>query len=105
MWAEGARLSVDEAIGLALGAAETRTSRPAGLSEREAEAAARRQGSLDKQIASHLQLSVRTIENHVRHAPPKPGLEIRTQLATWAREHIQVANPRTRTDAAMAAAS
>jgi non-specific serine/threonine protein kinase len=87
LWTEGSGLSVDEAIALAFGAGEARTSRPAGLSEREAEVARLvAKGFSNKQIASELQLSVRTIEDHVRHALAKTGLENRTQLATWVSE-------------------
>jgi len=87
VWAEGTGLSVDEVIALAFGAAEARTRPPAGLSEREAEVARLvARGLSNKRIASHLQLSVRTIEDHVRHALAKTGLENRTQLATWVSE-------------------
>ncbi|MDQ3647046.1 MAG: LuxR C-terminal-related transcriptional regulator [Actinomycetota bacterium] len=87
VWAEGTGLSVDEAIALAFGTAEARTPRRAGLSEREAEVARLvAKGLANKQIASRLQLSVRTIEDHVRHALFKTGLENRTQLATWVSE-------------------
>jgi non-specific serine/threonine protein kinase len=87
VWAEGTGLSVDEAIALAFGAAEARVFRRAGLSDREAEVARLvAKGLSNKQIASCLQLSVRTIEDHVRHALAKTGLENRTQLATWVSE-------------------
>ncbi|HEV2785602.1 MAG TPA: LuxR C-terminal-related transcriptional regulator [Solirubrobacteraceae bacterium] len=89
VWAEGTGLLLDEAIGLAFGTATARPSRPAGLSEREAEVARLvAKGLSNKQIASRLQLSVRTIEDHVRHALAKTGLENRTQLATWVSERI-----------------
>jgi DNA-binding CsgD family transcriptional regulator len=32
---------------------------------------------------------VRTLESHVRHVLAKAGLSNRTQLATWARKHVQ----------------
>ncbi|MGI8930822.1 MAG: ATP-binding protein [Sphingomicrobium sp.] len=90
IWAEGARLRTDEAIGLAFGTAAPRPSAPAGLSERELEVARLvADGLPNKAIASRLQLSVRTVESHVRHTLAKVGLENRTQLATWARERIQ----------------
>jgi non-specific serine/threonine protein kinase len=89
-WREGARLSLDEAIALAFGATEPRRAAPAGLSEREAEIARLvADGLSNKAIATSLQLSVRTVESHVRHVLAKTGLENRTQLATWARERIQ----------------
>jgi hypothetical protein len=43
----------------------------------------------NKAVAADLQLSVRTVESHVRNALAKVGLENRTQLAAWARERIQ----------------
>lgn len=62
---------------------------PAGLSRREAEVARLvASGLSNKAIASSLQLSVRTVEDHVRHALAKTGLDNRTQLATWAGERI-----------------
>ena len=39
--------------------------------------------------AARLHLSVRTVESHVRHVLAKVGLSNRTQLAAWARDHIQ----------------
>ncbi|MFL5874754.1 MAG: response regulator transcription factor [Solirubrobacteraceae bacterium] len=45
-------------------------------------------GLANKVIAAELHLSVRTVESHVRHSLAK-ALSNRTQLATWAREHIQ----------------
>jgi DNA-binding CsgD family transcriptional regulator len=47
------------------------------------------EGLANKAIAAHLHLSVRTVESHVRHVLTKAGLNNRTQLATWAREHLQ----------------
>ncbi len=91
VWADGARRGVDETIALAFGAAPAPASAaPAGLSEREAEVARLvADGLANKAIASQLQLSVRTVESHVRNALAKAGAENRTQLATWARERIQ----------------
>ena len=47
------------------------------------------EGLSNKGIAARLQLSVRTVESHVRHVLAKVGLDNRTQLATWASERIQ----------------
>jgi DNA-binding NarL/FixJ family response regulator len=47
------------------------------------------EGLSNKAVAARLHLSVRTVESHVRHVLAKVGLDNRTQLATWAREHIQ----------------
>jgi len=92
IWAEAARLGRDEAIALAFGTAKPRSrpSGPSGLSARELEVAGLvAEGLSNKGIASRLQLSVRTVESHVRHALSKLALENRTQLATWARDRIQ----------------
>jgi predicted ATPase/DNA-binding CsgD family transcriptional regulator len=89
-WAEGGRLGVDDAIGLAFGTAEPRPAAPAGLSAREMEVAGLVAAGLsNKAIAARLHLSVRTVESHVRHALAKAGLGNRTQLATWARERVR----------------
>jgi non-specific serine/threonine protein kinase len=59
------------------------------LSARELEVAHLVAGGLtNKAIAARLHLSVRTVEVHVRHTLAKLGLVNRTQLATWAREHM-----------------
>jgi non-specific serine/threonine protein kinase len=88
--AEGARLSLGDAVALAFGAARTRAAAPAGVSAREAEVAGLvAEGLSNKAIAARLHLSVRTVESHVRHMLAKLGLDNRTQLATWARERIR----------------
>jgi predicted ATPase/DNA-binding CsgD family transcriptional regulator len=89
-WAEGARLGVDDAVALAFGTGTPRPTSPAGLSARELQIAGLvADGLTNKAIASRLQLSVRTVESHVRHALAKVGLHNRTQLATWARERTR----------------
>ena len=90
IWTEGARLGVDDAIALAFGTSRPRPSAPAGLSARELEVVRLvAEGLANKAIAAQLHLSVRTVESHVRHVLTKAGLSNRTQLATWAREHLQ----------------
>jgi DNA-binding NarL/FixJ family response regulator len=90
LWAQGTRLGVDDAAALAFGTATPRPAAPAGLSARELEVAGLvAEGLANKTIAARLQLSVRTVESHVRHALAKVGLDNRTQLATWAQERIQ----------------
>lgn len=85
--AEGARLDVDQATALAFGSTKRRPASVNGLSAREFEVARLvADGLANKAIAARLDLSVRTVEVHVRHALGKLGLENRTQLATWARE-------------------
>lgn len=90
IWAEGSRLGVDDAVAQAFGEARrAATAAPAGLSERELDVVRLvAQGRSNKAIAAELQLSVRTVESHVRHVLAKAGLENRTQLATWAHAHV-----------------
>jgi DNA-binding CsgD family transcriptional regulator len=90
IWTEGARLGVDDAIAQAFGTSRPRPSAPAGLSARELEVVRLvAEGLANKAIAAQLHLSVRTVESHVRHVLTKAGLNNRTQLATWTREHLQ----------------
>jgi non-specific serine/threonine protein kinase len=84
LWAEGRRLSVDQACALAFGQRKAALAGPGGLSERELEVARLvAEGLANKVIAARLYVSVRTVEVHVRHVLAKLGLENRTQLATW----------------------
>ena len=90
LWAEGWRLGVDDAIGIAFGTDAPRPGSPSGLSPREVEIAGLvASGLTNKAIAARLHLSVRTVESHVRHSLQKLALENRTQLATWASERVQ----------------
>jgi DNA-binding CsgD family transcriptional regulator len=90
VWSAGSRLSVDQAVALAFGDSTPRSASSSGLSRRELEVAELvAVGLANKAIAQQLQLSVRTVESHVRHALTRLGLDNRTQLATSARERIQ----------------
>jgi DNA-binding CsgD family transcriptional regulator len=89
IWTEGTHLGMDEAIAVAFGTTRPRAAAPAGLSHRELEVVRLvADGLANKAIAAELHLSVRTVESHVRHVLAKAGLNNRTQLAGWAREHI-----------------
>jgi non-specific serine/threonine protein kinase len=89
VWAEGSRLGVNDAIGLAFGTSRPRPAAPAGLSARELEVVRLiTDGLANKAIAAQLHVSVRTVESHVRHALAKAGRSNRTQLAGWARDHL-----------------
>jgi DNA-binding CsgD family transcriptional regulator len=84
IWKEGLRLTLDDAIAVAFGAPRRRTAPSDGLSVRERDVAALvAEGWSNKEIATRLHLSVRTVESHVRHVLTKVGLANRTQLATW----------------------
>jgi predicted ATPase/DNA-binding CsgD family transcriptional regulator len=90
VWAEGTRLDLDDAIALASGTQRARTPAPAGLSARELDVVCLvADGLTNKAIGAQLHLSVRTVESHVRHVLAKARLQNRTQLATWARRHVQ----------------
>jgi DNA-binding NarL/FixJ family response regulator len=93
-FAQGRAMSAEEAIEYALSEetpspesppAGDRTDVPLTPREREmAELVAR--GLTNRQIASDLYLSERTIENHVSKILRKLGLASRAQVATWATE-------------------
>jgi predicted ATPase/class 3 adenylate cyclase/DNA-binding NarL/FixJ family response regulator len=89
IWAEGLRLSGDDAIALACGRKTPRARSHEGLSPREEEVIRLvASGLTNKEVASQLHLSVRTVESHVRNSLTKLGLANRTQLATWARARL-----------------
>jgi DNA-binding CsgD family transcriptional regulator len=86
--AEGRRLSLEEAVRLTL-SDEPDDPRPPGpwrtLTRREAEVAALvARGLTNRDIATQLFVSVRTVEVHVDHILTKLGFHTRTQLAAWA---------------------
>ena len=90
MIAEGRRLSPEAAVNLAL-ANEPEGARPPGpwqtLTRRETEVAGLvARGLTNRDIATQLFLSVRTVEVHVDHILTKLGFRTRTQLAAWAYE-------------------
>ena len=49
------------------------------------------EGLSDRQIASRLGISPRTVDNHLRHVFEKVGVSSRTALATWALRSALVA--------------
>ena len=82
--AEGVRLTTEDAIAIAFGEQLRRAAPAGGLSTRELEVCDLvADGLSNKEIGARLQLSVRTVESHVRHALAKLGLANRTQLASW----------------------
>jgi non-specific serine/threonine protein kinase len=89
---DGRRLTLDEAIALGLGPGDQpgdrwRAGAAPGLTRREQEVAALVAGGLtNREIASQLYLSVRTVETHVDRALSKLGFRNRTQLTAWAHE-------------------
>lgn len=90
IWSQGTRIPVDDAIALAFGAPRPRAPAPADVSARELEVVRLlADGLTNKAIAAQLHLSVRTVESHVRNVLARTRLSNRTQLARWAREHVQ----------------
>jgi DNA-binding NarL/FixJ family response regulator len=89
-WLEGLALSADAAIDEAL-TPESRPPEPSpasGLTRRETEVlrllAA---GQSNKEIATHLQLSVATVERHVANVYAKLGVHTRAAAAVFAAQH------------------
>jgi predicted ATPase/DNA-binding CsgD family transcriptional regulator len=90
LWKDGLRLGIDDAIALAFGEPRRRPASPDGLSEREREVAGLvAKGLSNKEIATSLHVSVRTVESHIRHVLTKIGVANRTQLANWMRQRNQ----------------
>jgi DNA-binding CsgD family transcriptional regulator/tetratricopeptide (TPR) repeat protein len=82
-WEEGSRLLFTQAAELALGRSPGgATAPPGGLSRREFEVAGLvASGLTNAQVSHRLQISHRTVENHVTHAMAKLGARNRTELA------------------------
>jgi predicted ATPase/DNA-binding CsgD family transcriptional regulator len=98
-WTKGQRLTLDEAIDVALSMAEAASpaaselaGRPASppvgaLTRREREVAAWiARGLTNRQIADELVISEMTADSHVSHILRKLGFRSRAQVATWAVE-------------------
>ncbi|HEY6278987.1 MAG TPA: LuxR C-terminal-related transcriptional regulator [Streptosporangiaceae bacterium] len=90
LFAEGRRLSPEEAVRLALANEPDDAPAPGPrrtLTRRETEVAVlAARGLTNRDIAAQLFLSVRTVEVHVDHILTKLGFRTRTQLAAWAYE-------------------
>jgi predicted ATPase/DNA-binding CsgD family transcriptional regulator len=93
-FAVGASYSFEEAVALALGEelatdrageeAPRGTARPGGLTPREREIAGLlAEGLTNKEIATRLVISQRTVESHVDHVLAKLGMTSRAQVAGW----------------------
>ncbi|MDR7588192.1 MAG: LuxR C-terminal-related transcriptional regulator, partial [Armatimonadota bacterium] len=92
-WHRGSAMTVGEAVALALGrpmpARERPPSRPGGLTRRETEIAQRiATGQTNRQIASALGISERTVDTHVQNMLNRLGLDRRTQIAAWATANL-----------------
>jgi DNA-binding CsgD family transcriptional regulator len=89
--AEGRQMAMEHAVASALASSPEQAWRPGPrrtLTRREREVAVlAARGLTNRQIASQLVVSVRTVEVHVDHILTKLGFHTRTQLAVWALEH------------------
>jgi|SRR5947209_15805656 len=94
-WAAGRKLPLDEGVAFAMGAGVPRrrsAGEPPQLSRREMQVVQLvAEGLSDRQIASRLGISPRTVDNHLRHIFEKVGVSSRTALATWALRSALVA--------------
>jgi DNA-binding CsgD family transcriptional regulator len=90
-WAEGAALSTDEAIAYALRGRGERKRPSSGwgsLTPTELDVVKLvREGMPNKDIATRLFVSPRTVQSHLRHVYNKLGLTSRVQLAQEAARH------------------
>jgi len=106
MFKEGRAMTLEEAIGYALSDEEdvapssstpeqSRSEQPAALTRREEEVAALvARGLTNRQIASELHLSERTVENHVSNILDKLRLVSWAEIAAWATQQRLIAtNP------------
>lgn len=97
-FAVGASYSFEEAVALALGeehatdahgedVRQRARARPGGLTRREGEIAGLlAEGLTNKEIATRLVISQRTVESHVDHVLVKLGMTSRAQVASWVAE-------------------
>lgn len=96
-FAEGAALSFERAVSIALGEAPESAgagttsrlgpSESGGLTRREREVAGLlAEGLSNKEIATRLVISQRTVETHVDHVLGKLGIASRAQVASWVAE-------------------
>jgi DNA-binding NarL/FixJ family response regulator len=106
MFKDGRAMSLEEAIGYALSDEEdvvpssptpeqSRSEQPPALTRREEEVATLvARGLTNRQIASELHLSERTVENHVSNILDKLRLVSRAEIAAWATQQRLIAtNP------------
>ncbi|WP_231869045.1 LuxR C-terminal-related transcriptional regulator [Rhodococcus opacus] len=90
MYAKGEALSFDESVALALGSETDRKPKGkesgtrAGLTRREQQIAALvADGLTNREIATKLVISQRTVDAHVEHILTKLGFRSRTQIVRW----------------------
>lgn len=98
-FAEGAAYSFEQAVTLALGEQDTGehrrgahagTASPDVLTRREHEIAhLLAEGLSNKDVATRLVISQRTVESHVDHILSKLGMTSRAQVASWVAEHTR----------------
>jgi DNA-binding CsgD family transcriptional regulator len=94
-WAVARKLPPEDGIAFATGSAAPRRrlpGEPPELSRREMQVVQLvAEGLSDRQIASRLGISPRTVDNQLRHIFEMVGVSSRTALATWALRSALVA--------------
>lgn len=102
-WNDGQGMPLQQAVGLALSAAEPTDAgtkrlereRLGGLTSREIKVASLiAQGKSNKEIAEAMTVGVKTVETYVTRILGKLGLGSRVQIATWAVEKQLAASPK-----------
>jgi predicted ATPase/DNA-binding CsgD family transcriptional regulator len=87
IWRSGARMSASEALGYALSDADEPPPDDGPLTAREREIAALvGRGRRNREIATQLYISPRTVEAHLEHIRNKLGYQSRSEVAAWANE-------------------
>jgi DNA-binding CsgD family transcriptional regulator len=85
VWNEGANMSREQLIAMALTGASRAPANIEPLSAREAEIAALvAEGRTNRQIADRLVIAERTVDAHVAHILDKLGFHSRSEIAAWA---------------------
>jgi non-specific serine/threonine protein kinase len=83
-WAEGSRMTLEEALACALAEPAAAATGPLQLSRREGEVASLvARGLTNRQIAERLAIAERTVEGHLERIRGKLGMHSRTEIAVW----------------------
>src|SRR5205085_11169656 len=84
VWADGARMTLEEATACALAEPALPAAGGVSLSRREREVAGLvARGLTNRQIAERLGIGERTVEGHLERVRSKLGMHSRTEIAVW----------------------